>query len=122
VLFIVFQVTVVKSNECPTGWVRVLNNCYYNLNILVTREENQKLCSQLNANMLSIEDEFEHSMVSAMTTWDFSYWLGAVRTSTESDFKWDTNETVGLTKWAEGEPSAISDANSCVALKNGIWR
>ncbi|RWS22286.1 hypothetical protein B4U80_11659, partial [Leptotrombidium deliense] len=103
--------------NCPAGWKRWNQKCFWASNALVNFNQNRRECELFNAQMVSIETSEENEFVYSLTKNDW-FWVGLHVSGNNTDnFWWTNGKKVNFKNWASGQPDELKSAEGgCVVF------
>nr|XP_006816218.1 PREDICTED: uncharacterized protein LOC102809517 [Saccoglossus kowalevskii] len=115
-------VPVPTINPCKPGYVSYYKGCYKVIQSQYTYDVARNLCLNDDADLISIEDIYEHSYVEMYSLlYNQPLWIGLNDQSTEGVYRWTDGTPVVYTRWGDGEPSKDS-GEGCVRMElSGSW-
>ncbi|XP_038058604.1 lymphocyte antigen 75-like [Patiria miniata] len=118
-----------SSLNCPTGWGRYLDNCYYanyDKKEFVAAEaacpNGAMLASVADVNVNHFLQAYVWEQNSIKNVGDTRFWIGLHDRDMENEFKWTNGETVTFTSWNAYEPNDVN-GEDCIEMyiDNGLW-
>ena len=97
--------------DCPRGWVKNRESCYYVSGILAPWREARTFCKtvQNNSDLVTFADLDEavlvQSLIKERSRFEEVIWVGASDLRREGDWKWVGGGSVGDSLWNSGEPN-----------------
>ena len=105
--------TGAQSRKCPENFSLSISDdrvCLRKFNIKTDWEIAQKVCEDLNANLVTIRSQDMQDEINLVTT--ERIWLGFQRDST-NQFKWVTGDDVDFTYWGQNQPDNSGNSENC---------
>ncbi|XP_045182759.1 C-type lectin domain family 10 member A-like [Mercenaria mercenaria] len=100
--------------ECPDGWTRFHDSCYFFGHHDMTFLESTRFCTHYNAHLVIIEDDVENKFIASVLEElnSIRHWIGLTDEIIEGTWKWySTDEVAKYTDWYPGQPDLGSRAN-----------
>ncbi|XP_072046897.1 uncharacterized protein [Amphiura filiformis] len=113
------------QKTCSNGWIGFENYCYIINSTKVSWPEAEQICSDLDANLISIhsdvEQKFLEDLINSEVNKERGYAIGLTDRDQEGVFQWTDGSPVDYTNWYPGEPNnAVNE--DCVAVRSQeIW-
>jgi len=122
-----------STNDCPTGWWFLEENCYFFGKKERSFEKAQNFCMDMNSTLFEPKNLKTNDLVfekakNVSERWGSQYkffWIGIHDLNNEGNFTYvsDQNETViPWDNWNEGEPNNFKNGEDCVySHDHGKW-
>ncbi|XP_066304553.1 uncharacterized protein [Branchiostoma lanceolatum] len=115
------------AGGCPNNWLPYGNKCYYvvnNYNLKRNWEDARSYCksfgqTDFDANLVSIENEYEQAFVTSLLTQRIGMWIGLFDSISENNFFWASGHSVTYTNWNDRQPNGFNNQQgdeNCVML------
>ncbi|XP_076109265.1 perlucin-like protein [Mytilus galloprovincialis] len=106
------------SNECPAGWKKYKNHCYFFSPDTRKWHDAAKQCKNMKGYLVKITDSAENSrvvdMIKKSVKHYFGYWMGAADFQNEGHWRWvHDSSKVRFSQWLPGQPDNGGDNEHC---------
>ena len=108
------------GEPCPDGWTRFNNYFYLVSSSIKSRDNAQKHCESLGAELVKINSAEENVFVLDLSKQEPSVtliWIG-LKWYTGKDFYWSDSSVPDYTNWAPGEPNGEA-REPCASMYTG---
>uniref|UniRef100_A0A4W5LAY2 C-type lectin domain containing 1 n=1 Tax=Hucho hucho TaxID=62062 RepID=A0A4W5LAY2_9TELE len=120
--------TVVNFTECPEGWLRANEKCYYFSNDIMDWPSSRDNCMSKDSHLSILHSKSEHETLekeaSRIGGFNNYFWIGLSDREMEGDWRWVDNTTLTNTFWKQfsSEPdnnlSGGDDGEDCAVLES----
>ncbi|XP_043216493.1 C-type Lectin CRL-like [Amphibalanus amphitrite] len=107
-----------EDGECPFGWSRHQNRCYFVTLQKTTWYLAHRSCASLQrrARLASVHLE-SSEFIDALLQDAPDVWVGLVRLNDDGEFVWSDNSALDYTNWLEDQPNNYDGEQDCVLLE-----
>eukprot|EP00092_Neocalanus_flemingeri_P012622 GFUD01013604.1.p1 GENE.GFUD01013604.1~~GFUD01013604.1.p1 ORF type:complete len:435 (+),score=106.74 GFUD01013604.1:103-1407(+) len=110
--------------DCPRGWTKYRDSCYYVSGVMAPWSEARSLCktAQNSSDLVAFTDLDEASFVKGLivdrSRYEEIIWVGASDLKREGDWRWVKGGSVGNSFWNSGEPNNIGGEHCAMINKS----
>merc|ERR1711971_1156714 len=107
--------------ECPEGWWKAGDACYFTSQQNMSWFEAQELCWSLGGALAEFKDKAEESHVSSFLDIDRHFWIGLDDLAHEGVFKWaETHQETEYTNWLPGQPDDLRNEDCVCTFSSDV--
>ncbi|XP_030828651.1 macrophage mannose receptor 1 [Strongylocentrotus purpuratus] len=113
------------TDGCPTGWLKYMSSCYQLVTTQKTWTDANTDCVNKNGRLAIINNKYEQaylaSVMGAIYTYSFDYWIGLSDTDIPGTYLWVDGSYPILSAWAPSQPdNYLGDCVALISAADGI--